>query len=131
MLRLLRYRTGDVAAMAFGPCACGTTAPRLVGFEGRQPVVLRSAEGGVVNPVDVSRILHPFPIVQHQLVQRADGSVELALRAAPFDPSGLRRQLEALFGEVGLAIRFVDALDGTGPGGKVMPFVTEGSEERP
>ncbi|GAB5537506.1 MAG: hypothetical protein Rubg2KO_37550 [Rubricoccaceae bacterium] len=125
MLHLLRYRTGDVASMAFGRCECGSSAPRLVDFEGRQPVVLRSASGGVVNPIDVSRILHPFPIIQHQLVQRADGSVELALRAAPFDTLALRRQLEDLFGGVELAIRFVDALEGAGPGGKVVPFVVE------
>lgn len=125
MLRLLRYRTGDHASMAFGMCSCGSTAPRLVDFEGREPVVLRSASGGLVNPVDVSRILHPYPIVQHQLVQRADGALELALRAAPFDVSGMRRQLEALFGGAELAIRFVEEIEGTGPGGKVVPFVVE------
>jgi len=125
MLRLLRYRTGDFASMAFGSCVCGNSAPRLIDFEGRQPVVLRSAAGGVVNPVDVSRILHPFPIVQHQLVQRVDGAVELALRASPFDTSALIRQLDALFGDIELAIQFVDAIEGTGPGGKVVPFATE------
>ena len=130
MLRLLRYRTGDHALMAFGPCVCGSSAPRLVDFEGRPPIVLRSATGGVVNPVDVSRVLHPFPIVQHQLVQRAEGSVEVALRAAPFDTSALRRQLERLFGDLDLAIRFVESLEGTGPGGKVVPFIREGSEVR-
>ena len=125
MLRLLRYRTGDFASMAFGPCACGNPAPRLVDFEGRQLVVLRSVTGSVVNPVDVSRILHPFPIIQHQLVQRADGSVDLALRAAPLDVAPIRRQLEALFGKVALAIRVVDAIEGAGPCGKVMPFIVE------
>lgn len=131
VLRLLRYRTGDTAALAFGRCACGSTAPRLVGFAGRPPVVLRGARGGVVNPVDVSRVLHPFPIVQHQLVQRADASVELALRAVPFDTAALRRSLDALFGGVEVSIRFVDAIEGTGPGGKGMPFVTERTSDTP
>lgn len=125
MLRLLRYRTGDFASMAFGPCGCGSAAPRLVDFEGRLPVVLRSATGGVVNPVDVSRILHPYPIVQHQLVQRTDGRLELALRAVPFGTSGLHRQLEALFGGVGLAIRFVEDIEVAGAGAKGVPYVTE------
>lgn len=128
MLRLLRYRTGDHAAMAFGTCACGSSAPRLVGFEGREPVVMRSASGGIVNPVDVSRVLHPYPIVQHRLVQRADGALDLALRAVPFDVAGLRRQLDALFEDADLAVRFVDEIEA---GGKAVPFVVEADGLRP
>ena len=113
MLRLLRYRTGDTAALASGRCACGATAPRLVGLEGRQLVVFRAASGACVNPVDVSRILREHPLVQHRLVQDAEGRCTLDLHAAgPLDVAAVERQLATLFGGLPLAIRLVEGFEG-------------------
>ncbi|MEM7786513.1 MAG: AMP-binding protein [Bacteroidota bacterium] len=123
MLRLLRYRTGDTASMAYGPCPCGSSAPRLVDLEGRRPVEFRSASGGLVNPVDVSRVLRAYPLAQHRLVQRADRACTLDLRVAgPVRPEAVATDLRALFGDVPLEVRLVD---GPEADEKWIPFVSE------
>jgi phenylacetate-CoA ligase len=123
---LLRYRTGDWGRLELAPCACGDPMPRVVELEGRAPVLLRSARGGAVNPVDVSGVLRAYPIVQHELVQRADLSCELTLRTMsgePLDVATLELELCALFGEVPLVIRVDPSLgDRTG---KAMPYRSE------
>jgi hypothetical protein len=100
--------------------------PRIMELEGRAPVLLRSARGGDVNPVDVSGVLRAYPIVQHELVQRADLSCELALRTLsgePVDVAALARELGALFGDVPLVIRLDPSLgDRTG---KATPYRSE------
>ena len=47
---LLRYRTGDWAAIRRDPCPCGEPTARLVGLQGRQPVLFVSASGGGGQP---------------------------------------------------------------------------------
>ena len=125
-LPLLRYRTGDWGRLDLAPCACGDPMPRIVELEGRAPVVLRAAGGGGVNPVDVSGVLRAYPIVQHELVQRADLSCELTLRTmggeAP-DTAAMERELRALFGDVPLVLRVDPTLgDRTG---KIAPYRSE------
>lgn len=75
-LPLLRYRTGDHAALT----ADGAGGwPRLVGLEGRAPVPLARADGGAVNTIDVSVALRPFPLARYRLHQRRDRSVVLSV----------------------------------------------------
>jgi phenylacetate-CoA ligase len=125
-LPLLRYRTGDWGRLDFSPCPCGDPMPRLAALEGRAPVVFRAADGADVNPVDVSGVLREHPIVQHELVQRADRSLELAvrtIRGEGVDLAVLRRGLHRLFGDVRLELRFDPSLgDRTG---KVAPYRSE------
>jgi phenylacetate-CoA ligase len=125
-LPLLRYRTGDWGRIDLAPCACGDPMPRIVELEGRAPVVFRSARGDGVNPVDVSGVLRAYPIVQHELVQRADLSCELAIRAmsgVPVDLAALRAELRGLFGEVPVVVRVDPSLgDRTG---KIAPYRSE------
>lgn len=130
-LPLLRYRTGDWGRLDYGRCPCGDPMPRLLDLEGRAPVVFRRADGSPVNPVDVSRVLREFPLVQHELVQRRGGAVELTVRplgaAAPL--KALRRALEELFGPgVALRVRASKTL-GLRDGGKVLPYRSELLEE--
>ena len=125
-LPLLRYRTGDWGRLDLAACACGDPMPRIVELEGRAPVLLRAAGGGSVNPVDVSGVLRAHPIVQHELVQRADLSCELTIRTTsgdPVDTAVLERELRALFGDVPLVFRVDPTLgDRTG---KVAPYRSE------
>jgi phenylacetate-CoA ligase len=125
-LPLLRYRTGDWGRLDDTPCPCGDRMPRIVALEGRAPVLFRSAGGGRVNPVDVSGVLRAQPIVQHELVQQADLSLELAIRTVrgqSVDIASLKRALAALFGDVSLAVREDASLgDRTG---KVAPYRSE------
>ncbi|WP_296943944.1 capsule biosynthesis protein CapK [uncultured Massilia sp.] len=92
-LPLLRYRTGDFAALSASP-----EGPVLAGLSGRRPVRYL-ARGAWINNIDVTHALQDLPIPHFNVHQRADASVLLkispgALAAAP----AARRALEALFG---------------------------------
>lgn len=130
-LPLLRYRTGDWGRLDYARCPCGDPMPRLLDLEGRAPVVFRRADGSPVNPVDVSRVLREFPLVQHEMLQRRGGAVELTVRplgaAAPL--KALRAALTELFGRgVALRIRASKTL-GLRDGGKTVPYRSELLEE--
>ena len=74
-LPLLRYRTGDFGALAYGP-----EGPVLTGLAGRRPVRYW-ARGAWINNIDVTHALLPFPLPHFNVHQRADASV--VLRLAP------------------------------------------------
>ena len=95
MLPLLRYRTGDTASLDFGPDG---RSPRLVGLEGRAPVVFADAFGAPVNNIEVSQAVRPFALSQWTLRQHADKSLTLRYRGEGVDEAALRRALEGLFG---------------------------------
>ncbi len=92
-LPLLRYRTGDFAALAFNG-----NVPQLVGLEGRTPVTFRANDGQLINNIDVSIALRPYAIGQFQLHQFADGVLRLRRREANVDDETLRAVLLDLFG---------------------------------
>lgn len=98
-LQLLRYRTGDFAALDLAGAR-----PTLVGLEGRQPVRFVDAVGRAVNSADVSVALRPFALAQFTLRQAADRSLTLRLRGAGPGEAALRETLGALFGDLPLAI---------------------------
>jgi phenylacetate-CoA ligase len=129
-LPLLRYRTGDRAAIDPAPCPCGDPMPRLIDFMGRAAVRFMAADGSVVNPVDIGRVLRDHPILQHEFVQRSDGSCDLRLRPvladrAP-DPDRIRRRLMALFGpDATIRVHIDPELGGSAPGNKVVAYRSE------
>jgi phenylacetate-CoA ligase len=129
-LPLLRYRTGDWGRIDHGECPCGDPTPRIVELEGRQPVILRSATGAVVNTVDVSRVLREFPLVQHEFVQKADRSCELSVRPIdadhPPDTSQLQRALQQLLGaDTPIVVRIDASLGNRGGTDKRLPYRSE------
>ncbi len=92
-LPLLRYRTGDFAALEFRG-----RQPILIGLEGRPPVTFRAADGRPINNVDVSIALRPFAIAQFNLHQFADGSLRFRLRAPNTERDDIGKALLGLFG---------------------------------
>jgi phenylacetate-CoA ligase len=92
-LPLLRYRTGDFAALSFQG-----SVPHLIDLEGRPPVIFRATDGRLLNNIDISMALRPYPIAQFQLHQFADGAVRLRRRSAGVDDGTLRASLLKLFG---------------------------------
>lgn len=92
-LPLLRYRTGDFAALEFRG-----RQPILIGLEGRPPVTFRAADGRPINNVDVSIALRPFAIAQFNLHQFAGGSLRLRLRPPGPEREAIRQALLGLFG---------------------------------
>jgi phenylacetate-CoA ligase len=94
-LPLLRYRTGDHAALV-----CRDGIWRLTDLSGRAPVRFRTASGHWLNNVDITHALAGLPLRRYQLLQRADGGLALAL--SPYaDPlaEAATRALAALFGD--------------------------------
>ena len=93
-LPLLRYRTGDYASLGFR----GSELV-LVGLEGRPPVRFRTMSGEWLNNIEVTHALQRFAIPQFTLHQRHDGSVQLQLSGAGFQPVSIQRCLSELFGQ--------------------------------
>jgi phenylacetate-CoA ligase len=74
-LPLVRYRTGDFAALDFRGAI-----PRLVDFAGRQPVFFRCASGQVVSSIDVTVALFDVPLPFFSLRQNTGGDFTFRTR---------------------------------------------------
>ena len=80
-LPLLRYRTGDYAALRHGP-----GGPELVGLEGRAAVRYRDAAGAYRPSVDATQLLQAHGLLAWHLHQDTNGAVRL--RALPTRAAG-------------------------------------------
>ena len=80
-LPLLRYRTGDHAALVRD--ARGTV---LLGLEGRAPVLFRAADGTARPSIDATQLLQAYGLAAYHLHQAADGAT--TLRALPLGRLG-------------------------------------------
>jgi phenylacetate-CoA ligase len=94
LLPLVRYRTGDFAALTFED-----SRPFLGRLVGRPPVVFQAVDGSPVNNVDISIALRPYAIAQYQLHQSADGALRLRHRGAALADDRLREVIQGLFGQ--------------------------------
>ncbi|MBI3651785.1 MAG: AMP-binding protein [Acidobacteria bacterium] len=92
-LPLLRYRTGDYAALKV---AAGS--PVLSAFEGRQPVMFRNTEGKIINNIEVTQALENFPLTQFSLHQNADHSLLFCRRGNRVEARFIEAALQHLFG---------------------------------
>jgi phenylacetate-CoA ligase len=121
-LSLVRYRTGDYAALDLsGP------RPALVGLEGRPPTRFLAPSGKIVNNIDVSLALREMPLSQFCLHQARDGSLMLRTRDVERHEAELERQLLALFGaEAELSIE--ELTDADLVGGKIVQYTSDLSD---
>jgi phenylacetate-CoA ligase len=118
-LPLLRYRTGDWAALEFaGPL------PVLAGLEGRPPTVFRSAAGAEVNNIDVTWALRGLPLAQFTLHQEADGALLLRVRGDEAARQAAGEALRALFGP-GQRLTVADFPDAGEAAGKVIQYTSD------
>ncbi len=93
-LPLLRYRTGDFAALER---RSGEWV--LADLAGRAPVRFRTASDEWINNIDVTHALKPFALPQYALLQRADGSLQFdVLGHHGADLGAIRAALHDLFG---------------------------------
>jgi phenylacetate-CoA ligase len=96
-LPLLRYRTGDIAALDPAPCACGRTLARMGAVRGRRDEML-IVRGVNLYPSEVEHtLLHVEGVAPHyQLVlERPDALDELTVRCEPVDADLDREALRA------------------------------------
>ncbi|MBS1196562.1 MAG: AMP-binding protein [Proteobacteria bacterium] len=106
-LPLLRYRTGDYAALAFG-----SDAPVLIGLAGRQPVRFRTTNGDWINNIDVTHALKPLPLAQYGLHQNADSSLVLRLgHNSLAQAEAAHGLLKPLFGDLQLQVEAITGED--------------------
>lgn len=93
-LPLLRYRTGDFATLNFD-----SHTPTLLDFEGRQPTTFINMEGKMINNIDVTHALQPFPIGQFSLHQYEDQSLIFKMRGGELNLAEIETALLKLFGD--------------------------------
>ena len=78
---LVRLATGDLSRLSEAPCACGRTAPKLMGILGRVDDTAK-VKGQFIYPAQVAAAVSRFPqILRHQVVVgNAGGKDSLTLR---------------------------------------------------
>jgi phenylacetate-CoA ligase len=92
-LPLLRYRTGDFAALEYSG-----TLPVLVELEGRAPIIFRNAAGGVVSNLEVGRAFRDVPLAGYSLHQSADGSLLLRVKGDAAGRAAAEKVVSGLLG---------------------------------
>jgi phenylacetate-CoA ligase len=106
-LPLLRYRTGDHAALSLS-----SGVPVLMGLSGRPPVRFRTRDGAWINNIDVTHAFDQLALSQFSLHQRADGSVILRLAPAALPlADAARAALAPIFGAHNIALEVIPAPD--------------------
>ncbi|MDF2177292.1 AMP-binding protein [Aliiglaciecola sp. CAU 1673] len=100
---MLRYRTGDLATMAEGPCACGRGLPRFADVIGRSNDVLRATNGAAVHGAYIGNIVREDRAVCHfQMIQESDRQFELKLVNYPdmqIDVQKMATKLKKVLGD--------------------------------
>jgi phenylacetate-CoA ligase len=89
---LLRYRTGDFAALSWDG-----GHPVLIGLEGRQPVLYVTSRGRTVHSMEISRALRSLPLVQFRMNQDERGLFQLFYRGH-VDSDALRAAMSEVLG---------------------------------
>ena len=124
---LLRYRTGDYGRIDFSSCGCGDPMPRLYDFQGRNPVYFRNSSGQTINPVDISKILRKYPIIQFQFRQNHELNCSLKIRAGAgavkIFHNDIRQELKKLFGDIPDIL--IEEEPSLGSDGKIMSYISE------
>lgn len=97
LLPLLRYRTGDHAALSWLD-----GEPVLTDLEGRDPVRYRAANGRWVNSIELTHVLSPLDLVAWQLHQDETGAVRVETHGST---NGVEDAVRSLLGQVPITVR--------------------------
>ena len=126
---LLRYRTGDYGRLGYSRRRGADPAPRIYDLEARRPARFRAVDGSFVHPVDIGREMREVAFVQHEFVQREDGSLEISIRPAAgvrADIDAIARAMCSLFGkDQEVRVRIDETLGERIKGGKSIPYRCE------
>lgn len=100
VLPLLRYRTGDHAALE---------GRLLIGLDGRAPVRYRAVGGAWINSIELTHVLSPLGLVAWQLHQHAEGRLSLTMHAvgAP-EPAVAEAAVRSLLGDLPIEVLAAD-----------------------
>jgi phenylacetate-CoA ligase len=103
----IRYRTGDVAALGTGACACGRSLPTLENIEGRSTDFVVAADGAVMHGLALIYVLRDLPEVgQFKVIQESLDLVRVQVVAeAGFSAATERRIAAGLQARLGASVR--------------------------
>ena len=118
---LVRYRNGDVATSAPGPCPCGRGLPRLARVEGRELDLIRTPDGRIVPGEFFPHLMKDFDGVREfQVEQLALDEVEIRLVCSGLRGEDRRKLVDhvrhRIGGEVRVRLLEVDAIPRTTSG---------------
>jgi phenylacetate-CoA ligase len=85
VMPFVRYRTGDIGALAEAGCGCGNPSRVLRLLAGRAHAAIQLPDGGTIDSLRAIRALEPFPVRQFQVVQR--DVHELTVLVTPLTPA--------------------------------------------
>lgn len=106
-LPLLRYRTGDHAALAYS-----AEGPLLVGLSGRTPVRFRTQTNEWINNIDITHALRTLPLAQFGLHQGADGALCLSLAPVSMhNAPACIQALQSVFGNQPIDVKSIEVED--------------------
>jgi phenylacetate-CoA ligase len=126
---LIRYRVGDMGILSGRKCPCGRSLPLLERIAGRTDDLIRLADGRIISPFTISKILRFITgIAQFKMVQeRKDAFQILIVRGKGFSPETVetvRREMKKPLGEgVLLDIQLVDHIP-LDPSGKIRAVLS-------
>jgi phenylacetate-CoA ligase len=96
----IRYRTGDIGMLATEPCGCPQPHKLMELVAGRDPGVIRLADGDLVDVFRLTWIIRALPVERFQVVQTSNAQVNVLIRPARLLGAdllaSLRRDLEAV-----------------------------------
>ncbi|MGW0515130.1 phenylacetate--CoA ligase family protein [Streptomyces olivaceoviridis] len=119
---LLRYRTGDIGALAPEPCGCGLPHPALRLIEGRETSGVTLPSGRTVSGGEFSRLVRTRPVARFQLALYGDDLLELRVQSTghvALDTVRLADDLTLLIGgELPVRVREVRAGEFAGSGSR-------------
>lgn len=101
LMPLIRYDTGDIAALRIEPCPCGSAFPVLDPFEGRRAAYLYTHSGRAASPYKIMSLIDRLGVARYQIVQRELGAADLLLEATDeaVDVSGCETAISVFLGE--------------------------------
>jgi phenylacetate-coenzyme A ligase PaaK-like adenylate-forming protein len=101
--------------------------PRLYDFQGRNPVYFKNRSGQTINPVDISKILRKYPIIQFQFRQYHELNCSLKIRAGAgavnIFQNDVCQKLKMLFGDISDIL--IEEDPSLGSDGKIISFISE------
>ena len=100
---LLRFETGDLAVPGDrGPCTCGRALPRIERLAGRSADCLRTPEGSIVSPYQVTCALEQIPgLERFRVVQQSLLEIEVQVESVELGTvkDAICRRLADVLGE--------------------------------
>lgn len=132
----IRYRTGDVAVMDEGVCACGRGLPLLKAIQGRTTDFVTAADGTLMHGLSLIYVIRDIPGVENfRIVQESlqETSVQLVINEqfSPEDGQAIERGLKQRLGpDVKVKLEQVDEIqrESSGKYRYIMSRVTAGLE---